>query len=76
MDLTWSFPFNSPGVFEGKTLYKGDGPTRIVAPKGVTIKGDGISSLGTEPQSQATIYGVKGASYKVARAGRGAVETA
>lgn len=65
VDLTWSVPFNTPGVFESRNLYKGDGPTRLVAPKGVTIKGDGVQALGTEPQSQATIYGVKGPAFKV-----------
>lgn len=70
VDLTWSMPFKSPGVFEGKELFKG-GQTRIVAPKGVIIKGDGVQNLGTEPQSQATIYGIKGPVYKVSVEGVG-----
>ncbi len=70
IDLTWSMPFKSPGVFESRDLFKG-GQTRIVAPKGVVIKGDGVQDQGTEPQSQATIYGVKGPAYKVVVEGVG-----
>ena len=76
VDLSWSIPFNSPGIFEAKLLYKGDGPTRVVAPKGVTFKGTGMNSLGTEPQSQATIYGVKGPDLKFMVEGVGLLKQA
>ena len=57
-------PFTNPGSFSGKSLQKG-APLRLVAPQGVTLKGDGLEFLGQEPKSQASIYGVKSAEYKV-----------
>jgi hypothetical protein len=71
-DLTYSMPLPSPPVFESKVLHPGV-PLRIVAPKGVELKGDGITSLGPEPRTQATIYDVKGESYKVEIAGTGSL---
>jgi len=70
IDVSYSVPFSAPGKFEGKVLYKG-GPTRLVAPNGVTIKGDDIRPLGQEPRTQASIYDVKGDSFKVEIAGSG-----
>jgi len=72
IDLTYATPFSSPGEFAGKLLYKG-GPTRLVAPQGVTLAGDGIAQIGQEPQTQATIYSVTGDQYKVQVAGAGSL---
>jgi hypothetical protein len=71
IDLNYVLPFTPPGRFEGKILYRG-GPTRLVAPNGVTINGEGIQSLGKEPRSQATIYNVKANEFKVEISGAGA----
>jgi hypothetical protein len=60
IELSWTMPFNTPGVFNEKVLMKTSAPTRILAPPGVTLKGDGVDSLGQEPQTQATIYSLKG----------------
>ena len=73
IDVNYTLPFNAPGIFEGKVLFKG-GPTRLVAPNGVTVKGDGIQPLGQEPKSQANIYDVKGAAFKVEISGAGSLE--
>lgn len=70
IDVSYSVPFNAPGKFEGKILYKG-GPTRLVAPNGVSIKGDDIQPLGQEPRTQASIYNVKSDSFKVEISGSG-----
>lgn len=72
IDVNYQMPFSSPGVYESKLLYKG-GPTRLVAPAGVTLKGSQIESLGTEPRTQATIYDVKGAAYKIEIEGAGSL---
>jgi hypothetical protein len=40
-----------------------------VVPNGVTLKGEGVESKGQEPRSQASIYSVNTASYKVEIAG-------
>ena len=62
VDLQWSMPFNTPGVFEEHVLTKG-GQTRLVAPVGVTFKGD-LKNLGQEPRTKATIYGAEGPDLK------------
>ena len=72
VDLQWSMPFNTPGVFENKILTKG-GQTRLVAPVGVTFKGDGLKNLGQEPRTQATIFGVDGGDIRVTVQGTGAL---
>jgi hypothetical protein len=63
VDLAWSMPFNSPGVFEDHLLSNA-GVLRVVAPMGVEFKGPDVSALGTEPTSKATIYAVKGPDVK------------
>jgi hypothetical protein len=73
VDLMWSMPFSTPGVFEDRVLYNGSAPTRIVAPVGVTLKGDGVESLGQEPRTKASIYGVKGPLFRVAVSGTGSL---
>jgi hypothetical protein len=70
MELTWTMPFNSPGVFEEKILSRG-GMLRVVAPVGVEFKGDDVKVLGQEPSSKATIYGVKGPDIKFVVQGTG-----
>ena len=64
VEMHWTMPFTTPGVFEDRILSKG-GPTRIVAPQGITFKGDGIEEAGQEPTTKATIYNVTGANLKV-----------
>lgn len=73
IDLGYSVPFTPPGVFESKILYKG-GPTRLVAPQGVTFQGDGIELISQEPRTKASIYNVKGSDFKVQIAGTGALQ--
>ncbi|MDQ6664501.1 MAG: hypothetical protein M3Z23_08915 [Acidobacteriota bacterium] len=75
IDLSYAYPFTSPGVFNGKVLYKG-GATRIVAPAGVTIIGPGLKNLGQEPRTQATIYGVDSPEFRVQVEGTGALRSA
>lgn len=72
IDVGYQIPFTAPGPFEGRVLYKG-GPTRIVAPEGVTVTGNGIASLGQEPRTRATIYNVTGNEFRAEIAGTGAL---
>jgi hypothetical protein len=74
IDLNYSLPFTEPGPFEGKILYKG-GPTRLVAPNGVTVKGAGIVPLGQEPQTKASIYDVKASDFKIEITGAGSLRS-
>jgi len=71
VDLQWSMPFTSPGAFQEKVLTPG-GLTRLVAPVGVTFKGD-LQDLGQEPRTKANIYGVKGSDIKIDVSGTGAL---
>ena len=73
IDVRYMVPRPDNGVFAGKVLYKGQGPTRLVAPPGVTLAGDGIQLMGPEPQTKANIYDVKTASYQVTVQGSGAL---
>jgi hypothetical protein len=59
VDLAWTMPFKSPGEFKDHLLSK-SGLVRVVAPVGVEFKGDGVTALGQEPTSKATIYNVAG----------------
>ena len=69
MQLSWSMPFNSPGVFEDHMLSKA-AVLRVVAPQGVQFKGDDVMPLGTGP-ANATIYAAKGPDLKFAIQGTG-----
>ena len=70
VQMDWSMPFTSPGTFETHIITKG-GVTRLVAPPGITLSGEGIESLGQEPRTQAMVYSVKGENLKVSVAGVG-----
>jgi hypothetical protein len=70
-EVSFQVPFSSPGVFSGRSLQK-EASLRLVVPSGVTIKGDGLEPLGQEPQSQASIFGVKTRDYRVEIQGMGA----
>lgn len=70
VEMSWSMPFSTPGVFEDRILTKG-GLTRLVAPLGVTFKGSDLEVLGQEPSSQATVYNVKGPDIRVDVEGTG-----
>jgi hypothetical protein len=73
--LEWSMPFTSPGVFEGTVPAKGAPQMKVVAPAGVTLKGDGVSALGQEPDLPGTtIYGVDGAKYSINVEGSGTLK--
>jgi len=43
----------------------GDDNTYLITPNGVTIKGDNLTDMGSEPRTQAHIFGLKGTSYDV-----------
>jgi hypothetical protein len=76
IDLTYLVPLGENNTFTGKVLYKGGGPTRLVVPQGVTLKGEGLEALGQEPRTQASIYNVKGTDYQIEIAGSGSLRPA
>ncbi|HTT62301.1 MAG TPA: carboxypeptidase-like regulatory domain-containing protein [Bryobacteraceae bacterium] len=69
IQVTYEVPHGSGEVYEGRTVDKTEGPTLLVVPNGVTLKGDGVESKGQEPRSQASVYAVNAATYKVEIAG-------
>lgn len=74
--LSWSMPFESPGVFEGSVPARGALAMKIVAPVGVTLKGDGVTVLGQEPDLPgAVIYGVEGTQYRIDVEGTGTLRS-
>ena len=71
-DISYKMPATDPVSFTGRTLHK-DGKVRLVVPQGIQAVGTGIKMIGTEPQSQATIYDVETPDYKVVLTGSGAM---
>jgi len=72
-DITYRLP--KADTFASRVLHK-EGATRIVVPKGVTLAAQSITSVGTEPRTQATIYDLKAADYKVTITGTGSLRPA
>jgi hypothetical protein len=70
VDLSWSMPFRSPGVFEDRLLTRAD-KLEVVAPPGVEIKGSDVTLLGQEPSTKSNVYGVKGPDVKIEVVGTG-----
>jgi hypothetical protein len=73
IQINYTLPFTSPATFEGKVFYKG-GPTSLMAPQGVQIKGEGLESRGQEPRTKASIYQTTATAYKVEIAGSGVLQ--
>ncbi len=68
VDVSYTRPFTAGADLAGKVISK-DENTYLIVPNGVTLKGDGLNDLGAEPRSQAHIYGLTSAAYKVQLAG-------
>jgi len=64
VDLTYTVPYQEGAPYAGKIVSK-DENTYLIVPTGVTLKGDNLGDLGTEPRTQAHLYGLKGAEYNV-----------
>ena len=76
-EVSYVLPVGSPFTFRGRVVsVKGmpAGPLRLVAPAGVTLSGNDIQQIGTEPKTQATIYNVTApADFAVDIAGTGSL---
>lgn len=75
IDVTYAMAFTAPGPFSGRTLAEGV-PTRIVVPNGVTLTGEGLTSLGNEPSTQAAIFEARAQAFQVNIEGAGALRAA
>jgi hypothetical protein len=74
-DLNYTVPVTNPMTFSKKVLHT-EGETDLVAPQGVTLKSDDIELRGQEPTTQASIYRVKTAEFKVDVEGTGSLNQA
>jgi hypothetical protein len=63
-DVSYTVPYSEGAEYAGRVLTKDDN-TYLIAPQGVTMKGDGLNDLGAEPRTQAHIYGLTGNTYKI-----------
>jgi hypothetical protein len=72
-DVSYSLPAST--TFSSKVLH-GEGVTRLVTPSTVTLAGEGVESLGQEPQTKAHIYGASGSDYTVQITGTGSLRNA
>ncbi|MBV8847588.1 MAG: hypothetical protein JO307_32655 [Bryobacterales bacterium] len=71
-ELAYTLP--DPKKFAGKAA--GSDPLRLVTASTVTLSGDGLKDLGTEPRTQAHVYEIMpGASYVLSIMGEGALRT-
>lgn len=68
IDVTWATPYTAGEPFAGKVPSK-DQNTYLIAPNGVTLTAKGLNDLGTEPRTQAHIYGLAGSSYDITLTG-------
>ena len=74
-DLNYTVPVTNPAKFSGKILHP-EGVSDLVAPQGVTFKGDDVELAGQEPQTKASVYKIKSSNYTVDIEGTGALEGA
>lgn len=73
--MSYEMPLGTPPVWAVNILHK-EGETRLAAPSGVTLKGEGIRELGREPRTQAAIYETTTPNIKVEVEGTGSLRDA
>ena len=80
IQIAYAMPAQSAAAFEGRAENVPGmtaAPLRLIAPRGVTLSGADIASIGTEPRTQATIYNVTTArKFRVAVTGSGSLRGA
>jgi hypothetical protein len=67
-DINYSLPYTAGAPYEGKIVTK-DENTYLIAPNGITMEGAGLHDMGTEPRTQAHIYGFSGSAYQITLTG-------
>ncbi len=67
-DLTYTVPYTIGSPYRGKIVNEEDN-TYLIAPNGITMKADHVTDLGTEPRTQAHIYGLQSHSYDIQLSG-------
>jgi hypothetical protein len=72
-DVNYTLPTTSPMTFVGKEIHP-EASSNLVVPAGVIAKSDDLELAGTEPKTQASIYRIKNASFKVEVNGAGSLQ--
>jgi hypothetical protein len=72
-DINYTVPTASPMIFSDKLIYR-EASSNLVIPSGVTVKSDDLELAGQEPKTQASIYRIKNASFKVEVNGTGSLQ--
>jgi len=70
-DVTYTVAYTPGEPYEGKVVTE-DENTYLIVPQGVTLAGEGLSDLGTEPRTQAHIFGLPGTTYRITLSGAAA----
>lgn len=70
-DLSYSLPYSEGAPYAGRVVTK-DQNTYLIVPDGVTLTGENLNDLGTEPRTKAHIFGLSGDTYKVQLSGQAA----
>lgn len=70
IDLTYRVPYVSGAELAWRTMYP-EVSTRIAAPNGVTLEGEGLQPLGQEPRSKASIFSIARSDFRVKITGEG-----
>jgi hypothetical protein len=70
-DLSYSVRYKTGETYTGKIPTKDDN-TYLIVPDGVAMKAEHINDLGTEPRTQAHIYGLDGNAYSIVLTGAAA----
>jgi hypothetical protein len=73
-DLNYTVPTTSPMIFTDQLLHA-DAASNLVVPNGVTVKSDDLELAGTEPKTQASIYRIKSARFKLEVDGMGIIQS-
>lgn len=68
-DVTWVAPFAAPGDLATRILHQGQ--VRVIVPRGVTVKGEGLTFLTTEPRTMATVFTAKNGPLNLSIEGAG-----
>ncbi|MGA2214724.1 MAG: hypothetical protein ABSH31_15720 [Bryobacteraceae bacterium] len=72
-DINYDVPTANPMIFADKEIHP-EASSNLVVPSGVTAKSDDLELAGQEPKTQASIYRIKNASFKVEVDGVGALQ--
>ncbi|MBY0503818.1 MAG: carboxypeptidase-like regulatory domain-containing protein [Bryobacteraceae bacterium] len=68
-DISWTSPFAPPGDLNTRILHQGQ--TRVIAPRGVTLKSDALTFLTNEPRTMASVFTAKNGPVSISIEGAG-----